>query len=46
MSEGMAAAAATIPAMATGNSTTPDLLRLTTRVASLYHERRRVCRGC
>jgi len=25
--------------MATGNSTTPDLLRLTTRVASLYHER-------
>lgn len=31
--------AETIPAMATGNSTTPDLLRLTTRVASLYHER-------
>ena len=30
---------ATIPPMATGNSTTPDLLRLTTRVASLYHER-------
>ena len=40
MSEGMAPAAeATIAAMATGNSTTPDLLRLTTRVASLYHER-------
>ena len=30
---------ATIRPMATGNSTTPDLLRLTTRVASLYHER-------
>ena len=33
------AGAATIPAMATGSSTTPDLLRLTTRGASLYHER-------
>jgi len=40
VSEGLAPAAeATIAAMATGNSTTPDLLRLTTRVASLYHER-------
>jgi len=35
----MSADAATIPPMATGNSTTPDLLRLTTRVASLYYER-------
>lgn len=28
----------TMPAMATASSTTPDLLRLTTRVASLYYE--------
>lgn len=30
---------ATLPTMATAASITPDLLRLTTRVASLYHER-------
>jgi len=37
--EASVAGTATIPPMATGPSTTPDQLRLTTRVASLYHER-------